>query len=169
MEPGQSTKKKVTDISVGEDTIRFSVKLGAEHEAKLLALMTENGTYGRTTKIPKATGVRALLEISNASVEFLGVVRMIIAKEREMRKERRKGSNKEKPPMPFPVVLLPSQRNQMDSLTAFCLANELSCAAGTIIRALIESTEPSPEFTKHLKKVHDKEREKWFERQRWQV
>lgn len=85
-----------------------------------------------------------------------------------MRKERRKGGNKEAP-TPFPVVLLPSQRAQMDSLTAFCLANELSCAAGTIIRALIESTEPSPEFTKHLKKVHDKEREKWFERQRWQV
>lgn len=163
MEPSQSSNNGLTDYAVNEESSPYSLKLGEEQERKLLDLMTENGTYGRTTKIPKATGVRAVLEFAKDSVEFLGVVRMVLARERETRQERRKGAKYRKV-VPLSVVLLPEQRRKMSTLTAFCLANGIDCASGTIVRALIEWMEPSPDFTQHLRKVHDKERESWYEK-----
>lgn len=162
MGSGQSSNERVTDNSVNEESSAYSVKLSSAHEKKLLALLTENGTYGRRSPIPRVTGIRALLELQKESVEFLGVVRMVLEQEKEQRRERRKGGSKEKAPSPVSVVLLPDQRSKMVMLTGFCLSNNLSCSAGTIVRALIESTEPSPEFTQYLRKVHDKERERWY-------
>ena len=160
------------EASAEEEASAPSFILAAEHDKKLGRLLSD-GQAARNGEIAKGTCIRALIELSSPSVEFLGIVRMVVEKEKTARRRKRQrsmagaaGAAPKKSPSPLRVVMSGAQRDRINALHGFCVANGLPGGIGTVVRALIESAEPSPEFTQFLVGVHDREREHWYEAQR---
>lgn len=151
---------------------QVSVVLTSEQTTKVdrLGDRSEEGKEKARDDIPRTTVVRALIEVATQSVEFIGVARLVHGREKAERQSKRRGAGRKVKKGDEPIVvripLNETQRGKLEGQTAFAIANKVPCSMGTVIRALIEMTEPSPEFSRRVKELHEREVETWREKRK---
>jgi hypothetical protein len=123
--------------------LRFTLEPEQEEKvADLLKIEQERGVAGSV-----GTVIRTLLELATPTSDFLGQMRLVLEKEKILRRER------SEPREPIYFNLEVPQEDKLNTLLACARGNGVRGWSSTVVRTLVEMATPSADFLQQMEVV----------------